>query len=235
MVVMTPTFPTINSTHNVSKSRIGLITEHFKEGSDLTLKIFKKEESWASLFTPYDFFGSFKVFIQVDYSSSTEDEFKIWSGFVQSKLRMLITDLERLHSNIITAAIPFSRTFNNPIQNTPHNAHSFIGLRIDKQRLKTLQCREVNLKNAISRFEMVLKSSPSYRAPQNDDSIPFCTFSINSTNKSVSLSFLSSPPSLFSSEPSFLSELSPQTFDFHYSELWSFGKTIEKNFPRFWG
>ena len=95
MPIITPAYPQQNSTFNVSKSTLKVMTEEF----DLSLKICEDiingKASWDKLFEAPNFFGKYRHFIVLEASARTEEDQLEWYGLVESKVRHLVGYLER--------------------------------------------------------------------------------------------------------------------------------------------
>lgn len=109
MPVITPAYPSMCSTHNVTKSTLALMTSEFARGSEMMLKIEQGSASWADLFARSDFFARYRHFFQILAVSESAEDHRIWSGFVESKVRILMNKLE-LEANIAVAP-PFTETY----------------------------------------------------------------------------------------------------------------------------
>ncbi|ESN96864.1 hypothetical protein HELRODRAFT_86007 [Helobdella robusta] len=94
MPIITPCFPSQNSTYNVSISTRAIIMDEFVRGFNLSLKILNKNDDWENLFKPNDFFDMYRHFIVVRASSPTAATHLEWYGLVESKLRFLVQKLE---------------------------------------------------------------------------------------------------------------------------------------------
>ncbi|CDO95956.1 unnamed protein product [Kluyveromyces dobzhanskii CBS 2104] len=106
MPVITPAYPSMCATHNISESTKKVILTELHRGVEITQKIFSNELSWADLFTKHDFFFKYKFYLTVMVSTKGSDEQHLkWSGFVESKLRLLVQKLEVLPG--INLAHPF--------------------------------------------------------------------------------------------------------------------------------
>jgi len=95
MPIITPAYPQQNSTFNVSCSTRAVMQEQFRQGFDCTEEIMMGKASWDKLFEPPNFFTKYKHFIVLIASSSGADDQLEWVGLVESKIRHLITALER--------------------------------------------------------------------------------------------------------------------------------------------
>ncbi|KFP42817.1 Poly(A) polymerase gamma, partial [Chlamydotis macqueenii] len=77
MPIITPVYPQQNSTYNVSASTRAVIVEEFKRGLAVTNDILHGKSEWSKLFEPLNFFQKYKT------------------GLVESKIRVLVGNLER--------------------------------------------------------------------------------------------------------------------------------------------
>lgn len=94
MPVITPAYPSMCSTHSVLASNLQLMTEEFRRGADLALQIEQRKAGWEDLFIPTDFFHRYKHFFQIIAYARTPEGIRMWSGFVESKVRILVGKLE---------------------------------------------------------------------------------------------------------------------------------------------
>ncbi|XP_054710127.1 poly(A) polymerase type 3-like [Uloborus diversus] len=131
MPIITPAYPHQNSTFNVSLSTRSIMQESFKEGLTVVDNIMKGKEGWSKLFEPTNFFMKYKHFIILTATAPTKKEHLEWYGLVESKIRILISHLER-HPNINLAHV-------NPEAHTPleveedsYQSMWFMGLQFSK-------------------------------------------------------------------------------------------------------
>ncbi|TRX88518.1 hypothetical protein FHL15_010557 [Xylaria flabelliformis] len=110
MPVITPAYPQMCATFNITKSTKTIIQRELERGVELTDKILGSERPWKDLFVKHTFFTQdHKYYLAVIATSTTKEAHKIWSGFVESKVRILVGELER-HSSIALAR-PFNKGF----------------------------------------------------------------------------------------------------------------------------
>ena len=95
MPIITPAYPQQNSTFNVSSSTSKVIQNAFKEGMEITDEIMLGNAGWDKLFQPPNFFLKYRHFIVLLVSSSSADDHLEWCGLIESKIRILIGNLER--------------------------------------------------------------------------------------------------------------------------------------------
>uniref|UniRef100_A0A8C5DVU5 Poly(A) polymerase n=1 Tax=Gouania willdenowi TaxID=441366 RepID=A0A8C5DVU5_GOUWI len=95
MPIITPAYPQQNSTYNVSTSTRSIMSEEFKYGLSVTDEILQGKAEWHRLFEPPNFFQKYKHYIVLTASASTEENHLEWIGLVESKIRVLVGNLER--------------------------------------------------------------------------------------------------------------------------------------------
>lgn len=95
MPIITPAYPQQNSTFNVSESTKKVILTEFNRGMSITDEIMLGRVSWDRLFEAPSFFYRYRHFIVLLVNSQTADDHLEWCGLVESKVRLLIGNLER--------------------------------------------------------------------------------------------------------------------------------------------
>ena len=124
--IITPAFPAMNSTYNVSETTKRVLLkefEFFKEFSNLisnsnyninnensmnnknmnvnnnsviNRNVNEFKFTWKDFFNEIDFFSYYSCYLQIDIVSRNEEDHKKWQGFVESRLRFLIKFLEEI-------------------------------------------------------------------------------------------------------------------------------------------
>lgn len=95
MPIITPAYPQQNSTFNVSESTKKVILTEFNRGMSITDEIMLGRVGWDRLFEAPSFFYRYRHFIVLLVNSQTADDHLEWCGLVESKVRLLIGNLER--------------------------------------------------------------------------------------------------------------------------------------------
>jgi len=95
MPIITPAYPQQNSTYNVTQSTRQVIVEEFRDAFASTQKIYAGTDEWSSLFSPSDFFQKYKHYIVLLAKAESEDHHLEWVGLVESKIRILVGNLEK--------------------------------------------------------------------------------------------------------------------------------------------
>lgn len=110
MPVITPAYPSMCATHNISESTKKVILSELQRGVEVTTDIFSNKKTWADLFQKHDFFYKYKFYLTVIASTKGSDEQHLkWGGLVESKLRLLVQKLEVLSG--IKLAHPYTKPF----------------------------------------------------------------------------------------------------------------------------
>lgn len=110
MPIITPAFPSMCATYNISKSGKTIILRELERGGQITNKIFAGKASWSDLFKKHTFFtADHKYYLAVTASSSNPDAAKAWAGAVESKIRLFVMQLELISD--IKLARPFTKGF----------------------------------------------------------------------------------------------------------------------------
>ncbi|XVF26859.1 hypothetical protein REPUB_Repub14bG0055700 [Reevesia pubescens] len=95
MPIITPAYPCMNSSYNVSTSTLRVMMEQFQYGNNICEKIELNRVRWSALFEPYLFFESYKNYLQVEIIAADDDDLRAWKGWVESRLRQLTLMIER--------------------------------------------------------------------------------------------------------------------------------------------
>ncbi|XP_045792676.1 nuclear poly(A) polymerase 1-like [Trifolium pratense] len=95
MPIITPAYPCMNSTYNVTTSTLLIMSEEFKRGTEICEAMEASKADWDTLFEPYPFFEAYKNYLQIDITAENPDDLRQWKGWVESRLRQLTLKIER--------------------------------------------------------------------------------------------------------------------------------------------
>jgi poly(A) polymerase len=138
MPIITPAFPCMCATHNITQSTKLVIQRELKRGGDITDKIMSGKLSWKEIFVKNTFFAKdYKYYLSVIASSTSEESQLIWSGAVESKVRFLCGSLDNHPS--IAIACPFNKGFERQ-----HKCHT------DEEIEKAKTCLDYQVKDSSS-------------------------------------------------------------------------------------
>ena len=110
MPIITPAYPSMCATHNITMSTKKIIEREWDRAGDITDDIWRGKAQWKDLFSRHTFFTvDYKYYLSINAASRTRDAQHVWSGLVESKIRLLVQNLENESS--IGIARPFKEGF----------------------------------------------------------------------------------------------------------------------------
>ncbi|KAF4984377.1 hypothetical protein FZEAL_421 [Fusarium zealandicum] len=110
MPVITPAYPSMCATFNITRSSMTIINRELKRALQISESIMVGKRPWSDLFVKHTFFTlGYKYYISVTSAGKTKGDHKVWSGYVESKVRMLVQKLEQ-HASIALAH-PFNKGY----------------------------------------------------------------------------------------------------------------------------
>lgn len=139
MPVITPAYPSMNTTHNVSKPTLMTMKAEITRSKEIVDRIVadaerrsqtpgggvdsnpkKGEQSsselsgvaaWQTLFEKSSFFGDYVNLLQIDVYADDPESFKKWKGMVESRLRLLTVRLDE--AEFVKEVRPYPEGFSN--------------------------------------------------------------------------------------------------------------------------
>ena len=110
MPIITPAYPSMCATHNITISTKKVIEKEWERAGDLTDRIYVGQAQWRDLFAKHTFFtNDYKYYLSINSASRNKDAQHVWSGLVESKIRLLVQNLDNEPS--IGIARPFNKGF----------------------------------------------------------------------------------------------------------------------------
>ncbi|GKV03477.1 hypothetical protein SLEP1_g15768 [Rubroshorea leprosula] len=149
MPIITPAYPCMNSSYNVSLSTLRVMMEQFKCGNRICQEIELNKAQWSALFEPYFFFEAYKNYLQVDMVASDADDLLIWKGWVESRLRQLTLKIER-DTNGMLHCHPYPNEYADTSKQFPHCAF-FMGLQ-RKEGLSGQEGQQFDIRGTVEEF-----------------------------------------------------------------------------------
>ncbi|KIV99740.1 hypothetical protein, variant 3 [Verruconis gallopava] len=111
MPVITPAYPSMCATNNITPSTKEVIIRELKAGGAIYNDIYHGKKTWKALFEKHTFFtSSYKYYLSVIAMSRCEPAHQVWSGLVHSKVRRLVMAIENADSGV-NIAHPFPDGF----------------------------------------------------------------------------------------------------------------------------
>ncbi|ODV63130.1 polynucleotide adenylyltransferase PAP1 [Ascoidea rubescens DSM 1968] len=122
MPVITPAYPSMCATHNITASTKKIITNELIRGSKIMNDISNGVKTWKDLFVKHDFFHKYKIYLAVVAVTRGNDEQHLkWSGWIESRVRLFVGKLEN-HKGIAMAH-PFVQDFQQSFLVQDDNTH----------------------------------------------------------------------------------------------------------------
>lgn len=111
MPIITPAYPSMCATHNITTSTKKIIDRELQLAAETTNKITDGRLQWTDLFQKHTFFTKgYKYYLSVVAASRTKEAQLIWSGLVESKVRRLVSAIEQSQAGV-ELAHPFNKGF----------------------------------------------------------------------------------------------------------------------------
>jgi len=101
MPVITPAFPAMNSTHNVTETTKRILLDEFRRGYEVVKSVEAQKAEWKEVHEPFPYFTQFRHFLWLEILAKSPEVYQKFSGWVESKLRILTKQLEAISGMII--------------------------------------------------------------------------------------------------------------------------------------
>jgi poly(A) polymerase len=166
MPIITPAYPCINSTHNISPTTSAVIKQEFTRGAQMVLRLAPDaqphivESVLKGLVAPHEFFTQYRHFLDITIASASDKDMDKWYGWCESKLRQFIRGLEiaRGAGTAAGATPPFTvhpRPGGVPDPDKPSTFHFYFGLDIARNEQGQLVC--IDLSTATTAFTTLIE------------------------------------------------------------------------------
>ncbi|KAJ3042041.1 polynucleotide adenylyltransferase [Rhizophlyctis rosea] len=96
MPIITPAYPCMCATHNVTMSTMAVTMRELKRAAEISARIADGSSQWEDVLEKDNFFGDYRAYMAVIACSNSAELQLKWSGFVESRLRQLIGKVEYL-------------------------------------------------------------------------------------------------------------------------------------------
>ncbi|KAG8661569.1 hypothetical protein MANES_01G015800v8 [Manihot esculenta] len=149
MPIITPAYPCMNSSYNVSSSTLRIMTEEFQRGNEICEAMEANKADWDTLFEPFSFFEAYKNYLQIDINAENEDDLRNWKGWVESRLRQLTLKIERHTFNMLQCH-PHPGEFTD--KSRPLHCSFFMGLQ-RKQGVPASEGEQFDIRLTVEEFK----------------------------------------------------------------------------------
>jgi len=150
MPVITPAFPAMNSTHNVTGTTKRILLDEFRRGYEVVRNVEAQKGEWCEVHEPVPFFKTFKHFLWVEILALSDETYKKYCGWVESKLRILTMQLEAITGMVIHPN-PVQYDLRGSDPDWPHGCGMFIAFMFSKAE-GAFPGQTVDLRSAFSQF-----------------------------------------------------------------------------------
>ncbi|KAL3152581.1 hypothetical protein ABBQ32_001602 [Trebouxia sp. C0010 RCD-2024] len=161
MPIITPAYPCMNSSYNVSDSTLRIMMDEFTRGVNICDEFLScgSQVSWSRLFQEDSFFQHFKNYLQIEVVAANEQQFRAWEGWVHSRLRQLVRRLE-----VSVGVRPWPKPLKSPDAG-PHSYRTlyYMGLKkrstqMTANTLSRATNASVNLNGPVNEFRHLVMS-----------------------------------------------------------------------------
>lgn len=153
MPIITPAYPCMNSSYNVSSSTLRVMTEEFQRSNQICEELELNKVGWNILFEPYPFFEAYKNYLEIDISAEGEDDLRKWKGWTESRLRLLTLKIERQTFGMLQCH-PHPDDFSDPQR--PYHCCFFMGLQ-RKQGMPIQEGEQFDIRVTVDEFRHSVK------------------------------------------------------------------------------
>nr|XP_043627354.1 nuclear poly(A) polymerase 2-like [Erigeron canadensis] len=160
MPIITPAYPCMNSSYNVSASTLRVMVEQFHFGNKVCEEIELNRANWSALFEPSLFFESYKNYLQVDIVAAGADDLLSWRGWVESRLRLLTLKIERDTDGMLQCH-PFPNEYVDASKQCSHCAF-FMGLQ-RQPGVNVQENQQFDIRGTVDGFKQEVNSYHHWR------------------------------------------------------------------------
>ena len=132
LVLLTPTYPRMNTARTISRSSLQFIRSQSRLVCEKIGRYVDGESTLLEMVEPYQFFEGFPIYFEVLVSASVDSEFRDWLGLVESKIRYLVFFMSLRIENVALNPNPIVSKSNS------NAACFYIGLTVDLSKATTL-------------------------------------------------------------------------------------------------
>lgn len=161
MPVITPAFPAMNSTYNVTETTKRIMLEEFRRGYEMVKSVRAQKVTWSEVNEPFPFFTHFRHFLWLEVLVKTDEDdrgaqevYNKFSGWVESKLRILVMQLENV-SGMAIHPNPMQYDLCGSNSEWPLGCGMFIAMSFTNGEGAYIG-QKVDLRNALSQFVEVI-------------------------------------------------------------------------------
>ncbi|CAM8924527.1 unnamed protein product [Rhodiola kirilowii] len=160
MPIITPAYPCMNSSYNVSSSTLRIMTEELERANEICESMEGDTMNWEAILEPYQFFEAYKNYLQTDICAANDDDLRNWKGWVESRLRQLTLKIERDTYNMLQCH-PHPADFCDKAK--PFHCSYFMGLQ-RKQEVPLNGAESFDLRSTVEEFKQAVVSYTQWKS-----------------------------------------------------------------------
>ena len=136
MPIITPAFPSMNTTYAVGQTQKNIILTEFEKAAKVTQELITNPNDpkirWNRLFKKFPFFKAYEHFMEIQVLAKKDEDHKKWQGFAESKLKRLLKNLENFDKMIgeCLEFRPWPKPYKLPNEEYPFNDVYYFGIRV---------------------------------------------------------------------------------------------------------
>lgn len=175
MPVITPVYPPLCSTHNITNSTLSVAKKEFTRAAGIFEEYHQEkigiEEVLDSLCSKTDFFSRHKNYFVIAMAGDNPKEFSKFLGFAETKIRLFAQRLENIENIVASYTLPKGYKLENAQSNTTDllkelkcegDAYTlcvfFIGIDFTTVKLPLNASKKMNLKKPVTEFKTSLEA-----------------------------------------------------------------------------
>nr|XP_027202886.1 poly(A) polymerase-like [Dermatophagoides pteronyssinus] len=151
MPIITPAFPSMNTTHNVSHTTMQVIKQEFLFANEI-LKTDKSVNRWMKLVKPFCLEEKYNIILAIFVNADDQQSYSNWQGWVESKVRFLFKSIEEYEKCELR---PFPHWFDIILNNW--NFSCLLGIGVELKKSDSAEC--INLEKPIQEFLYFINKS----------------------------------------------------------------------------
>ncbi|CAK0802942.1 unnamed protein product, partial [Prorocentrum cordatum] len=151
MPIVTPAFPSMNSTYNVSESTKRTLLAEFDRAYKLMEQVEQGSCNFADVYKPLPFFSTYKVFLHIEILARSKPLFSKWRGWIESKLRHLVKHMENIPS---VSVRPWPNHVDFEDAEWPYATAVFMGMTVPKKGSH----QTIDLRGPVTKFVEIIHS-----------------------------------------------------------------------------
>lgn len=156
MPIITPAFPSMNSTHNVTYNTMQVIIKEFNRALAKVEAVEAHQADWKSVLEKEDIFSTYKHFLCLTVTGQEDQGFRKWLGWVESKVRFLVKALESMD---LAEIRPWPKHFEHETAEWAYSSSIFVALDVSAPpNTHTARPRYVDLRRIVGDFMALINT-----------------------------------------------------------------------------